>query len=81
MKVLRKLRESAGLTQFAVARKSGVSRMRLSLAESGQLRLSPEEELAVREAIREGIEKQAAQLQHLLARAQTKPSQARDANV
>jgi transcriptional regulator with XRE-family HTH domain len=66
MKALKKLREKAGQTQFVVARKSGVTRMRLSLAESGQLRLTPEEESAVREAIRQGIEERTAQLQHLL---------------
>jgi len=67
MKALRRLRERARLTQFVVAQKSGVTRMRLSLAESGQLRLRPEEEAAVREAIREGIEQQAARLRQLLS--------------
>jgi hypothetical protein len=46
--------------------------MRLSLAESGQLRLRPEEEVAVRAAIREGVEQHAAQLRRLLASRQTK---------
>jgi hypothetical protein len=46
--------------------------MRLSLAESGQLRLTAEEEAAVREAIRRGIKEQAAQLRHLLGGKQTK---------
>lgn len=72
MKTLRALRERAGLTQFTVARKSGVPRMRLSLAECGQLRLRPEEEAAVRRAIREGIEERAARLQHLLSGKQVK---------
>ena len=41
--------------------------MRLSLAQKcGQLRLRPEEEAAVRGAIREGIEQQAAHLLKLL---------------
>lgn len=66
MTTLRTLRERAGLTQFVVARKSGVTRMRLSLAECGQLRLRPEEEAAVRKAIREGVEEEAARLQRLL---------------
>jgi hypothetical protein len=47
--------------------------MRLSLAESGQLRLRPEEEAAVREAIREGLEQHAAQLRRLLASKQARP--------
>jgi hypothetical protein len=49
--------------------------MRLSLAESGQLRLSLKEQAAVREAIREGIEQQAARLRHLLVGKQTKPAE------
>jgi len=76
MKALRKLRERAGLTQFVIAQKSGVTRMRLSLAESGQLRLTAEEETAVREAIHRGIKEQAARLQHLLASKQTKSVEA-----
>lgn len=75
MKTLRALRERARLTQFTVARKSGVSRMRLSLAECGRLRLRPEEEEAVRQAIREGIEEQTARLQHLLTCKQSKPAE------
>jgi len=46
--------------------------MRLSLAESGQVRLTAEEEAAVREAIRQGIEEHAARLRHLLVGKQTK---------
>jgi transcriptional regulator with XRE-family HTH domain len=72
MTKLRKLRELAGLTQFTVAKKSRVPRMRLSLAECGQLRLSADEEAAVREAIREGLEQHAAQLQRLLVSKQAK---------
>ncbi len=72
MRALRRLREKAGITQFTVARKSGVTRMRLSLAESGQVRLTAEEEAAVREAIRQGIEEHAARLRHLLVGKQTK---------
>ncbi len=66
--MLRNFRERAGLTQFTVAQKSGVSRMRLSLAENGQLRLTPKEEAAVRDAIHQAIEEQAARLQRLLSR-------------
>ena len=74
MKALRRLRERASLTQFFVARKSGVTRMRLSLAESGQLRLTRGEETAVRDAIRQGIQEQTARLQHLLSGKETKPT-------
>ena len=70
MTALRKWREKAGQTQFVVARKSRVPRMRLSLAESGQLRLRPEEEAAIRSAICDGIEEQVAHLRKLLMGAQ-----------
>jgi hypothetical protein len=66
MTSIKKERERSRLTQFFVASRSGVPRMRLSLAECGQLRLRPEEEAAVRGAIREGIEQQAAHLLKLL---------------
>jgi transcriptional regulator with XRE-family HTH domain len=66
MTALRKRRERSGLTQYVVSRRAGVSRMRLSLAECGQLQLRPEEEAAVRRVIREGIEKHTAKLQRIL---------------
>jgi transcriptional regulator with XRE-family HTH domain len=71
MTALRKRRERSGLTQYVVSRRAGVSRMRLSLAECGQLHLRPEEEAAVRRVIREGIEKHATQLQRVLASAES----------
>jgi transcriptional regulator with XRE-family HTH domain len=39
----RKTRRLAGLTQFQMAARTGITRVRLSLAETGQLRLRPEE--------------------------------------
>jgi transcriptional regulator with XRE-family HTH domain len=66
MTTLRKLRDEAGVTQYTVARKSGVPRVRLSLAECGELRLTRAEEVAIREAIRQEIERRAAQLQRLV---------------
>jgi transcriptional regulator with XRE-family HTH domain len=72
MRALRNLRVEAGLTQFVVAGKSGVTRTRLSLAESGQLRLSSEEEAVVRGAIHDGIEEKAVRLRNLLSSGQNK---------
>ena len=43
MKDLREMRELAGITQFSLSRRSGVSRMRLSLAECGEADLSDTE--------------------------------------
>jgi transcriptional regulator with XRE-family HTH domain len=70
MTALRKRRERSGLTQYVVSRRAGVSRMRLSLAECGQLHLLPEEEAAVCRVIREAIEKHTAQLQRILLKVQ-----------
>jgi DNA-binding XRE family transcriptional regulator len=40
---LRMLREAAGLSQFALAKRSGVGRTRLSLVENGHICLRPDE--------------------------------------
>jgi transcriptional regulator with XRE-family HTH domain len=59
---IKKLRKMADLTQFELARRCGVSRMRLSLVECGQLALHSEEELAVRRVLLTAIEDRSAQL-------------------
>jgi transcriptional regulator with XRE-family HTH domain len=64
---LKELRRMADLTQFQLARQSGVSRMRLSLAECQQLKLTAQEEGAVRKALLEVIESRAAQLNGVLS--------------
>jgi hypothetical protein len=49
---LKTLRRMAGLTQFQLAQRcASISRMRLSLAECGQLKLNVEEERSVRELL------------------------------
>jgi len=63
---IRQLREVAGLSQWSAARRSGIPRMRLSLAESGQLALSPEEEAVLRRMLRAAIQAQQAQLEEVL---------------
>ena len=40
-------RRKSGMSQFLCAQRSGISRMRLSLAETGQIELSAAEEAAV----------------------------------
>ncbi len=61
------LRKMANLTQFELAQRCGVSRMRLSLAECGQLELRPEEEVAVRRMLVGAIKSRAAQLTNVLS--------------
>ena len=54
---LKALRKAAGLTQFQLARKSGVSRFRIGMAESEGLELRPGEIEAINGVIKSGIEK------------------------
>ena len=49
-------RKKAGMSQFLLARWSGISRMRLSLAETGQVALTDHEEVTVRRSLNEYIE-------------------------
>jgi len=64
---LKKLRKMADLTQFELAQRCDVSRMRLSLAECGQIELHPEEEVAVRGVLLTAIDDRAAQLRGVLS--------------
>jgi transcriptional regulator with XRE-family HTH domain len=64
---IKEMRGMADLTQFDLAQRCGVSRMRLSLAECGQLKLHPEEDSAVRKILLEAIEGRAAQLRGVLS--------------
>ena len=64
---LRTAREMSGLSQFTAAHKSGIPRMRLSLAECGQIDLRPEEQSALREVLREAIEQRTTVLRNVLS--------------
>lgn len=64
---LKELRRMADLTQFQLAQRCGVSRMRLSLAECGQLQLNAIEDSAVRKTLLRVIEHRAAQLREVLS--------------
>jgi transcriptional regulator with XRE-family HTH domain len=64
---LKAARELAGISQFTVARKAGIPRMRLSLAECGEIELQPEEKAAVRQVLRRAIEQRTAALQDALS--------------
>lgn len=64
---IKTLRKMADLTQFELAQRCGVSRMRLSLVECGQYALHSEEERAVRRVLLMAIENRASQLKGALS--------------
>jgi transcriptional regulator with XRE-family HTH domain len=66
MNDLRRTRQVAGISQFLAAQESGVSRMRLSLAETGQVALRPEEKLALRRVLRRALAAKRAALEEAL---------------
>lgn len=55
-------RKKSGMSQFLCAQRSGIPRMRLSLAETGQIALSPKEEAALRQALTEYISAKAHEI-------------------
>lgn len=57
--LLRELRRASNLSQIQLAQKSGVSRFRIQLAESGTLQLREAELQAIRDAVRPGLAKTA----------------------
>ncbi len=67
MNRLRAMRKAAGLTQFALAQIAGVSRFRLSMAETGYLELRPEEVAAITNVVRPEMEKTARLVSELAA--------------
>jgi hypothetical protein len=62
MSELSELRKRSGMSQFLCAQLAGISRMRLSLAETGQVHLNQVEESAVRRVIREFISVKAREI-------------------
>ena len=75
---LRGQRKLAGLTQIELSAKTGVSRMKLSLAECGQAELSESEEAAIRKALLAAIKARAAELEgalsHTISRSELQPA-------
>ena len=63
---LRRLRKLAVLTQWQTAMESGISRMRLSLAECGQVELTGEEKTAVRNVLEKAIRERSALMREAL---------------
>jgi predicted transcriptional regulator len=66
MKELRVWRQLADLSQISLARCADVSRMRLQLAEAGELALRPEEVNAVNRVLHDAIKRRAATLRKAL---------------
>lgn len=64
---LKNLRTRTGMNQFELARRSGVSRWKLSMVENHQLALRPEEEIAVLEALRTSFRRNAEVFNDLLS--------------
>ena len=65
---LRTVRKEAGLSQYTIAQRAGISRMRLSLAECGEIELQPSEIDSIRKALGVEIEKRAGKLQSTLSK-------------
>jgi transcriptional regulator with XRE-family HTH domain len=59
---LQERRKRSGMSQFLLAQRSGVPRMRISLAETGQIALTEEEESAVLVALNEYISRKAREI-------------------
>jgi transcriptional regulator with XRE-family HTH domain len=75
MNELRRLREAAGASQIRIANLAGVSRMRLSLAETGDVELDVKEVAAIRKAIAIFATTGAAELEKVARLAVTEGSQ------
>ena len=60
-------RVAAGITQNTLAIRSGISRMRLSQSENGEIQLKPEELETVRRVLRMEIERRARELENMLS--------------
>jgi transcriptional regulator with XRE-family HTH domain len=63
---LRELRRLAGLTQTKAGRASGINHAKLSLAETGEVTLSAEEETRLRRALLARIRERAARIETVL---------------
>lgn len=63
---LRDRRRLADLNQFQMARLTGISRTRLSLAENGEIRLRPEELEKIEQVLREQLTTRVQEIGSLL---------------
>ncbi len=70
---LKEARELAGLTQIQLSNQSGVSRMKLSLAECDQVELTSEEGASVRRVLEASIRERAARMKKVLSETASQP--------
>ncbi len=63
---LKEARELAGLTQIQLSNRSGVSRMKLSLADCEQVNLTSEESTPVRRVLEASIRERSARMQQII---------------
>ncbi len=66
MDELKTLRKIAGLTQFQLSRRSGISRLRLSLSECGDLELTEEEKTSLQETLLRVLQERAVVINKVL---------------
>lgn len=66
MDELKTLRKIAGLTQFQLSRRSGISRLRLSLSECGNLELTEEEKTGLQETLMRVLQERAVVINKVL---------------
>lgn len=64
---LKTARQIADITQFRIARLTGISRTRLSLAENGDVQLKPEELALIQEVLRRHLAVRAREIGSLLS--------------
>ena len=70
---LKEARELAGLTQIQLSNQSGVSRMKLSLAECDQTELTSEEGASIRRSLETSIRERAARMEKVLSETASQP--------
>ena len=75
-KHLRTLRRDAGLTQFALARRTGVPRWKIANAELGVRKLLPNEVEAIRKVLLDSAQKKSARVLGALDEARARAKRA-----
>jgi len=66
MNELRIQREAAGVSQYALARRAGVSRSRIQLAEAGTVELAAADRGRLEKALREIVREKCARLRRVI---------------
>lgn len=69
--MFRDIRKTARISQIELASRSGVSRFRISCSESGHLRLTAKEEMAIERAFAAVLELRLSRVEQMLKSAQS----------